>query len=371
MDKQTFINALENDTFKKKHYSQATIATISQSDLQQLVLWYHPERLDYKHGLFFIRKDTHGEEQQIVLYDNMAYDHYSGQSYPPVWFLEEFFNLSFQQAVHLLNFFYYKVKKAPLREELHNLTGEWYAGVATGTNESLDLSHYITEDKLTDTNAKAEALKRAIAYLSLNRGIDKDIILNLIRQGFMVMDNSNNLCFVTYQDPLEKKDIIAITKKGTLSTKEYKCNIVKEHGTGFFYAKKDFLRTKSYKAVYVFEAVIDLLSFLTLVKQGRIDTSCYGENCCYIALNGANNQGYIDKVLDENPSIETILLGLDNDSKGIKAKDEITKNIADTYSNKTVVDMQYLLKDLSQRYGYCKDFNNALFLKGVDFLGEV
>lgn len=367
MDKQTFSKVLNENRFKTKHHTQSKIDTISQSNLQQLVYWYAPKRLIYKNNRFFIE----GANGKVVLYENMAYNHYTGQSYPPIWFLQEFLGLSFHQAVYLLEHFYYKVQKAPIRAELAAVTGQSLEHNPTGTNESLDLTHYIAEDKLSDPTTKADALKRAIAYLSLNRGIDKDIVLNLIKQKFLVMDSNYNLCFVTYQDPLNKKEPIAITKKGTLSSKPYKCNIVKEHSTGFFYAQKNFLRSRDYRTLFVFESIVDMLSFLTLVKQKRIDATYHDANCCYIALNGANNLAYIDKVLGEFPTIDTILLGLDNDTKGMEAARQIESHVTNTYSEHSVVEMRYLLKDLSLRYGYCKDFNDALHLKGIDFLGEV
>ena len=275
-------------------------------------------------------------------------------------------HIGYADALYLLNYFYYKVKKAPLNAALTGWTALSYSDrCATGKNDSLDLDYIVAEDLFnsTDAETKAYAYKRAIAYLCDRRHIDKDIVLNLIKQGFLKMDKQHNLCFVCYADPFQKAEVISITKKGT-TDKRFCPNYIKEHHTGFLYAKKDYLEEQQYKELYIFESPIDLLSFLTLVQSGQINLTSHAPNACFISLNGVGNRQFVNKVLERHPTIERVNLCLDNDPKGIKGAEDIEKQIGDRC---TVEDLRCsILKEYSGKddgnggFTFYKDYNDLL-----------
>ena len=261
LSKEAILHTIKENLFKHKHFSQEKIDTISQCNLIQLTYWLDETLIEERNHRFYL-----AAKENIIIYENMAYDHYTGESFPPLLFLQRHLGFTFPQAAYLLNYFYYKVPKAPLRAELSAIGAQSHP---KGDNRELNLNYILTTDKLANPAEKADAIKRTLAYLCNTRCIDKDIVLNFIKQGYLKMDGTANLCFITYADPLEKSEVTAITKRGTLTNRVYKCNLTKEYNTGFFYAKIADLRAANYKTAYVFESVIDLMSYLSLVKLGQ------------------------------------------------------------------------------------------------------
>lgn len=349
-----------------KHYSASTIRTISKSDLQQFLLWYDETLLEYRNTRFVLSTDN-----EIVVYPNMGYNHYMGKTYTPLQLLVEKIGLAYVDALFLLHYFYYKVKKQPLQLELDNWSAQSYSSrLPDGKNETLDLDFIITEDYFQQADVKAYAYKRAIAYLCNTRHIDKDIVLNLIKQGFIMMDKQYNLAFVAYADPNNKKEVIAITKKG-MGVERFCPKYVKEHNEGFFYARRAHLETHDYKELTIFESVIDLLSYLTLVKSGRIlPTDGHDPNCCYASINGASNTAYVRKLLARYPTIERVNLCLDNDTSGIEAANIITEDLQ-ALPVQVIDTRPRVLLELSRVHGYRKDFNDLLTIKGKGVLAEI
>ena len=58
--------------------------------------------------------------------------------------------------------------------------------------------------------------------------------------------------------------------------------MAKKH-TGFFYGSST---VKEFQEVYIFEAIVDLFSYITLVKRGLVPQPSM--NACYIATNGVS-----------------------------------------------------------------------------------
>lgn len=108
------------------------------------------------------------------------------------------------------------------------------------TSSNVDLQYIIKENLLTseDEETRAKAFSRVYAYLT-SRGFERFVIENMIKQNWLMVDKNYNLCFITYEDET-KTSIIAITKKGTLTNNNYKCNYTKERYTGFFLQTRIF-----------------------------------------------------------------------------------------------------------------------------------
>ena len=348
-----------NRKHRYKHYGKDRINKICSCDLQQFLLWYDESLLELRGRNFVLNQEN--IKDTIVVYPNMGYAPYTGRSFTPIEVLVDVLGIGYADALYGLNYFYYKVEKQPLATQLVNWSALSYSNrCAAGKNETLDLNTILTEDLFQSqvTDQKNYAYTRAIAYLSNRRGISTDIVLNFIKQGFLKMDKQYNLCFVAYADPFAKQEVTAISKKGT-TEKKFCPNYVKEHNEGFFYARKDALESRSYRELYIFESPIDLLSFLTLEQERRIQLDEHDPNCCYISLNGAGNQGFVKKVLERYPTIQKVNLCLDNDTKGMEGAKSIQEQLSGCCM---VEDLRLLfLKPASlETKEYCKDYNDLL-----------
>ena len=351
---------------KHKHYSKQTIEKICRSDLQQFLYWYDDSLLDFHKKRFFLSTN-----ENIIVYPNIGYDHYTGKCYSPIELLVDELNISYADTLYLLNYFYFKVEKKPLAYQLANWTSLSHIDRrAVGKNDDLDLDTILTEDLFSseETEQRAYAYKRSIAYLCEKRNIDRDIVLNLVKQGFIKMDKLCNLCFVAYADPLNKQKVIAISKKGT-TDKRFCPNYVKEHNEGFFYAKKEYLESRDYQELYIFESPVDLLSFLSLIQSRRLVLSGHDPNCCYIALNGAANRAFVKKIIERYPTIKQVNLCLDNDQKGMDGAKAIAAEIPPRY---IVEDLRpvILTRAIGECGTYFKDYNDLL-CGGADIRLEV
>lgn len=350
--------ALLEKKHKHKHYSQATIRAITKSDLQQFLLWYDETALEYQNNRFVL-----SEDEEIVIYPNIGYCHYTGKTYTPIEVLVEVLGLTYQDTLYLLNYFFYKVQKQPYYQAIKEWSAQTYSERLTQKkNTTLDLDTILAEDLFSNEEQKAYAYKRVIAYLCDTRHIDKDIVLNFISQGFLKMDNKGNLAFVTYADPLNKREVIAIAKKGT-TLKRFCPNYVKEPNEGFFFAYKENLERRDYKELYVFESAVDLLSFLTLTNEKAIVLEGHDPNCGYASMNGAGNHTYVTNLLTRYPSIQKVNIGLDNDTKGIDGAASLARLIELNYPHVQAYDMRpdglkAITRNLSG--GLCKDWNDVL-----------
>lgn len=365
IEKETVLSNIRNNTFPKKHFSKSKIETITKSYLTQVAYWLDPSALVYQYGSFRLEADP-----QVSVYENMAIDNYTKVCYPPIAFLKHFFGLSFPAALYLLNHFYYKIEKAPLQSALEDLKasasglGSWSKPKSAPMGN--DLGYILTEDRLAQGDSAA--LKRTFAYLVNTRGLNRNLVENFITQGYLKMDSHGNLCFLTYADPLDKKRVTAVTIKGT-TDKRFNQNRVAEPNTGFFYAAKPMLEANAYEEVFVFESVIDLMAYLSLLWDKRItEAEGHSANRCYIALNGLGNFDYLQRLLVGHlGSFKAVNLCLDNDQRGMEGAERFKAYL----SMWTVNDFRESgLKPISAQFGYCKDWGDVVRLPCSD-LGMV
>lgn len=362
--KDIVLSNIKRGTFPKKHFSKSKIETITKSYLNQVVYWIDENALFYQYGTFRLEADP-----QVSVYENMAVDNYTGECYPPIAFLERFYGYTFPQALYLLNHFYYKVLKTPLQAALEDLKGV-SAPVArhstVADKGTVDLNGILTEDRLAQGDSNA--LRRTFAYLVNTRGLERSVVENFITQGYLKMDSHGNLCFITYADPLEKAKVTAVTVKGTTG-KRFNQNKVAEPNTGFFYAAKPQLEANAYKEVFVFESVIDLMAYLSLLWMGRItEAEGHSDNRCYIALNGLGNCDYLKQLVMRHSTIKAITLCLDNDQRGMEGAARFKARLAGLCAAHDLRETG--LKPISASFGHCKDWGDVVRLPVHD-LGMV
>ena len=190
-----------------------------------------------------------------------------------------------------------------------------------------------------------QSLRTAYAVLHKRFGIDRAVITEFIYRKYLLMDTNQNLCFVTYS----QGNIIAVAHR--VQEKSYNAE---EHQStkrniGFQYASSGDADSDMYRNVYVFENVIDLMSYLSLTRMGKVPP--IEKASCLLTLHGLTN-GAIYNFICEHPEVKTIYGCLGNDMTAIKAAHSIRQ--------REYHDMQPILREFSLEHGYVRNWNEML-----------
>lgn len=197
--------------------------------------------------------------------------------------------------------------------------------------------------------------ERAKRYL-VKRGIDLEIINECINSGLIYESEPNhNVVFLGTDE--EKKYKYAFFR-GTNDTRF----MGESKGSDKAYTFR-LLSNNESERVHLFESVIDLLSYATLLKMKNIDWK--NENM--ISLGGVNKpseeQEVNDKIpiaiikfLENNSNIKQIYLHFDNDEIGEKASKALMEKLSNKYE---VIDNRPPVgKDCNDYLKYVLDFQN-------------
>ena len=166
-----------------------------------------------------------------------------------------------------------------------------------------------------------------IRYLCEVRKIDKDIVDDFISKGMIYQSaNFKNAVFVGYD-----KDKPAYAFKRSIF-KNFKLDHAGNNKAFSF----NYTNPKS-DVLHIFEAVIDLLSYMTLLKMNEMDYTEFS----YLSLAGASDKIAtkseadipiaLKTYLERNPNIKTIIFHLDNDEVGIGATSKIISILNSKY----------------------------------------
>lgn len=166
-----------------------------------------------------------------------------------------------------------------------------------------------------------------IRYLCEVRKIDKDIVDDFISKGMIYQSaNFKNAVFVGYD-----KDKPAYAFKRSIF-KNFKLDHAGSNKAFSF----NYTNPKS-DVLHVFEAAIDLLSYMTLLKMDEKDYTKFD----YLSLAGASDKIAskseadipiaLKAYLERNPNIKTIIFHLDNDEVGIGATSKIISILNSKY----------------------------------------
>ena len=167
-----------------------------------------------------------------------------------------------------------------------------------------------------------------ICYL-LKRGIDKDIIDYCIYNELIYEDINNNVIFIGYN--YEEK----IKYAGIRGTKNVRF-LKDAYGSDKQYSFR-INAVENSKTVHLFESVIDLLSYATLLKLQK--RNWQQDNLISLAgvympsknLDNSKVPSTLKVFLEHYPEINRIVLHLDNDNAGIKASKAIIKSLSQQY----------------------------------------
>lgn len=245
------------------------------------------------------REKRLSSDHSITVRGNEWYDHAAEQGGYSIDFVKSFYNLSFPDAVTML---------------LGGNCGTVYHQAAERVEEP---------KKLFDLPMQNKDMRRTFAYLIKHRCLDSEVLSIFAREKLIYesleksKDGKNefhNAIFVGYDENGVARHA---HKRGIYSEgKSYKGNIDSSNPC------YSFNRKGTSDRLYVFEAPIDMLSFISMYKNSD------WQQHSYVALCGLSEQAML-KQLDNNQNLTTVVLCLDNDSAGQKATDKFEKLLAE------------------------------------------
>ena len=152
-------------------------------------------------------------------------------------------------------------------------------------------------------------LRRVAAYLVNRRGIDRDIFYAFVRRG-MIYESAqhHNAVFVGF-------DSGGVPRHAHLRG----CGGSFKGNAAASDPQHSFHWNGSSDRLYLFEAPIDLLSYLTLHKESWQQHS-YAAACCV-------GDAVLFRLLADRPAIRTVVLCMDNDEAGQAANRRIAKKL--------------------------------------------
>ena len=227
------------------------------------------------------------KHDSVTVSGNRWYRHSLGSGGYPVDFVMEFYNATFPEAVKML-------------------TGE----EGEGRNSACPAPS--PDFRLPE---KEENNEKIIRYLTENRGIEKNLVEEWISSGDIYEEKKHhNVVFVG-------RDADGIPRyahcRGTGETK-YRGDVAEsDKSYGFCHRGTD-------NQLFVFEAAIDLLSFIQLFPKDWKKRS-------YLSLGGISSAALM-AFLSERPQITSVFLCLDNDHAGNEASEKLAIEIPDGYS---------------------------------------
>jgi len=226
------------------------------------------------------REKRLASDHSVTVRGNEWYDHAAEKGGGPVSFVQTYYGLSYPEAMTLL---------------LGGETGQVYPAAREKAPEPPK------PFELPEANAD---MRRVYGYLMKRRHIDKNVISHFARAGTLYEDARYHNCVFIGRDETDKA--CHAHKRSTNSRGEpFRINV---EGSDPRYS---FHHIGSDGSLYVFEAPIDLLSFISLYPKGWQAHS-------YVACCGVSIQPVL-KMLERMPERATVYLCLDNDAAGQKA----------------------------------------------------
>ena len=229
-------------------------------------------------------------DHSVTVRGNEWYDHAAEKGGGPVSFVQTYYGLSYPEAMTLL---------------LGGETGQVYPATQEKAPEPPK------EFVLPEQN---EDMRRVYGYLMKHRHIDKNVISHFARAGTLYEDAKYHNCVFIGRDETGKA--CHAHKRSTNSYGEaFRINV---EGSDPRYT---FHHIGSDGSLYVFEAPIDLLSFISMYPKDWQKHS-------YSACCGTSSQPVL-KMLERMPEQGTVYLCLDNDEAGHKASRRIAEQLSE------------------------------------------
>ena len=271
------------------------------------------ERVGREHKLIYY--DGSGKHDSITLRGSTWFDHKNQVGGGAIKFMQEFYDMDFQTAVQ-------------------ELLGQTITPLSHAPSKAVVHEEKTKEFKLPEANSN---MHRVFAYLIKQRFISPDIISHFAKQHTLYEDKQHhNAVFVR----LDENGVPRQASKRSTNSFGKTFRITCE-GSDTRYS---FAHFGENERLYVFEAPIDMMSFLTLYPKDWQKHSC-------IAMNGVYENAVL-AALKNQSNLSEVILCVDNDEGGIEAVDRLRDILNENgYSN---------VKCLAPPY---KDWNEVLKAK--------
>lgn len=237
-----------------------------------------------KKGSQYVWKDG---DRDVSIKDNLWYHHYEQTGGNTVGFVMKFFHLPYPEALKFI-----------LDEDIQTITAK---------------PVYKVPDKPFRLPEKNNDMKRAYAYLIKTRGIDSDVVKAFADAGLIYESAKyHNVVFVG----TDKNNIPRHAHKRTTASQQvWRAN---EPGSDNRYTFN--WRGKSDRA-YLFEAPIDMLSYITMYCPDW-------RNDSFIAACSVSDKA-LKQFLEDRPDIRQVYVCFDNDPPGQNAAAGIRQRLSD------------------------------------------
>lgn len=313
-------------------YTKEQIDKANQTDLEEF-LQRKGERLKRTGSeSVLVYKDSTGEHDSISIRKNRWYDHKNMRGGYPLKFMQEFYGMNFRTTMkELLHGEEPELgRKRNAEQEKPNVSEK---NEVNGNTAKCEDGTKKSEFKLPEKDSN---MKRLFAYLLQTRFLSKDVVKSFVEQNILYQEKEHgNVVFVgTDKEGVPKS---ACKKSTAEQTKSFRMTVTgSDCRYGFCW------RGESSK-LYVFEAAIDLMSFVTLRNdEWKADS--------FLALDGLSSKPLL-QFLEDQKNIYEIFLCLDYDVAGIEACDKL-KDI--------LIEKGYVTEKIKREYPLYKDWNEQL-----------
>lgn len=257
-------------------------------------------------------------EERVTIRNNVWFDQYTQKGGDAVDFFRYFYGESEEQAAAmLLNCSMADLEKLPARSPPR----------AALVKEQ--------QEKVLKIPPAHGNMRRVFAYLCQTRGIAPEVVSAFARKGLIYEDTEHHNAVFVSRD--EQGEIRHLHARGTLTGSHFRQTLPGSE------KKFSFHWQGSSEKLYAFEAPIDLLSYISLHREGW-------QNHTYVALCGVS-AAPIHRLLEAQPQLEEVTLCLDNDEAGHKAARRIAAELLNEW-NVTV----------SAEFPTLKDWNDELLV---------
>ena len=223
--------------------------------------------------------------QKVTIRGHLWYHQYEQKGGDAIDFIRKFYNKDYAEAVQML---------------LSNYGGQ-----------IVNLQTTEREQKSFILPPRNDRMSRVFSYLLLTREIDKDVLFEFVRKK-MIYESADfhNAVFVGYDSNGKPRHA---HKRGTVTSNPYKGNVAGSQPEFSFH----FNGTS--KKIFLFEAPIDMLSYISMHKENWKEHS-YAASCSI-------SDRVLFQCLKDNLNIKNVFLCFDNDEAGQTANKRIAEKL--------------------------------------------
>ena len=238
------------------------------------------------------REKRLASDHSVTVRGNEWYDHAEERGGHAVSFVQRFYGMSYPEAVTML---------------LDGNMGMVYPSARERVEEP--------RKQFAQPPAHSD-MRRVYAYLVKHRNIDRSVVAHFAKAKLLYEDaDYHNAVFIgTDEHGIPRH---AHKRSANSYGKVFRLNV---EGSD---PRHSFHHIGTDGSLYVFEAPIDMLSYISLHQSDW-------QSCSYVACCGTSIQPVL-KMLERVPQIDTVLLCLDNDTAGHKASECMKEQLKDTY----------------------------------------